>query len=970
MKYFHIIILASLIAILNQSASAQVITFEPSFVTENDSVIVYFDASKGNGELEGFNGQVFLHTGVITNKSTSSTDWKYVPAGWESYPSKLKAEFVSENIWKFTFQPSIRNFFGLTDDNERVEKIAMLFKGTRTLSGAPLNVGRGDNGTDIFLELSKGGVEVKFITPTNNYSLLNKGDSLEILGLGNSTNGSLELNLYKNSDLILSSDTDSINFIYKAETDNISEKFTLIATNEFGVSDTVSTKVIVSPSIQTNLDRPIDTRDGIMHLGNGFSRFTLFAPNKDYSYLIGSFNDWTPSPRYLMNKEYDSNGNVWFWFDLRTDTLEQDFTMQYLVDGKINIADPYSIIVLDEYNDAYIPETSFPNLKPYPTGMTNQAVTLVQRTVDAYEWKTNNYTKPKQDELVIYELLLRDFIEKHNFSTLIDTLNYLDALGINAIELMPISEFDGNESWGYNPSFHYALDKYYGTPTEFKRFVDEAHSRGIMVIIDMVLNHATGQNPYVRLYNGGGDPADAPTPDNPFFYTQGQHPANVFNDMNHFYWGSEMYSKRVMEHWLKEYRVDGFRFDLSKGFTEPGNTNWDNYNPNRVELWKKYADFIWNINPDAYVILEHFGSQQEENELSNYGSNGMMFWVGASVNEHYNEATMGYHDNGKSNLFSVLPQAKNFDRRNLIGYFESHDEQWLMVRNRLYGNQNDGYNIKELEVSLDRMELAGAFFFLLEGPKLIWQFGELGYGYGDNGEQCLLEDSVCSSSAPGRTDNKPIRWDYYNDNDRRDLYNAWSSMINLRNSSRTFSAPNSSYYALSGSTKYFRLSGSDLDVVVIGNFGVNATNNTVDFTRSGKWYDFFDQSSIEVTNNQFDVHLNPGEFKIFLTKYYSSLPISNESIIQEDIYEFELKNNYPNPFNPTTTINFSLSDNAHTTIKVYDLLGREVSILISEYLTSGTHSVNFNAKQLSSGTYIVILRQNNRMRVSKITLVK
>ena len=93
-----------------------------------------------------------------------------------------------------------------------------------------------------------------------------------------------------------------------------------------------------------------------------------------------------------------------------------------------------------------------------------------------------------------------------------DTLNYLEELGINAIELMPVNEFEGNNSWGYNPSFHMALDKYYGTPEAFKALVDACHARGIAVILDVVYNHVFSQSPLAKLY---WDPiAFKPTIDN------------------------------------------------------------------------------------------------------------------------------------------------------------------------------------------------------------------------------------------------------------------------------------------------------------------------------------------------------------------------------------------------------------------------------------------------------------------------
>ncbi|NOZ04318.1 MAG: hypothetical protein GXO92_06915 [FCB group bacterium] len=103
---------------------------------------------------------------------------------------------------------------------------------------------------------------------------------------------------------------------------------------------------------------------------------------------------------------------------------------------------------------------------------------------------------------MIYELLVRDFIDRHDYQTLIDTLDYLEKLGINAIELMPINEFEGNSSWGYNPSFYFAPDKYYGTRQDLKLFIDECHRRGIAVIMDIVLNHTYGQSPLVSGYTG------------------------------------------------------------------------------------------------------------------------------------------------------------------------------------------------------------------------------------------------------------------------------------------------------------------------------------------------------------------------------------------------------------------------------------------------------------------------------------
>src|SRR5690606_28943141 len=133
----------------------------------------------------------------------------------------------------------------------------------------------------------------------------------------------------------------------------------------------------------------------------------------------------------------------------------------------------------------------------------------------------------------------------------------------------------------------------------------------------------------------------------------------------------------------------------------------------------------------------------------------------------------------------------------LVTYMESHDEQWLMFKNLSYGAcenapsggalcDSDGgsYNIRELQVALDRQKLVGAFFFLVPGPKMVWQFGELGYGYGPDGRDCLRPGDGtagdCPPNSPQRVGRKTLRWEYADDPLRAKLYRTWSTLIHLR----------------------------------------------------------------------------------------------------------------------------------------------------------------------------------------------
>ena len=960
--FFSLVALIS--TTVNMTVNAQVVSFEPNFATQYDSVTIYFDATQGNGALEGFSGRVFLHTGVITSESSSGSDWKYVPAGWESYPANLEAEQVGENRWKFTYAPDIRTFFGITGTTEEVLEIAMLFKGTRTLSGAPLAVGRDKGNSDIFVELSTGGVEVRFVKPANELSIIKESDSLQIIGLGSATTGSLQLSLYEDDQLVEQTTNDTIAYMFRPSESQEEVFFSLIADNGEGLSDTTNTMVIVRADQHINNPRPAATHDGINYLSNSSVRLSLFAPYKEFVYVLGDFNDWSPSADYLMHKEIHGADSTWFWLEIDDLSPGQEYAFQYLVDGDLRIADPYSELTLHPEDDPYIPSSIYQDIPAYPYGKTSFSVGVLQPGADEYNWNVTNYERPEIKDLVIYELLLRDFLSKHSYQTLIDTLDYLDRLGVTAIELMPVNEFEGNLSWGYNPAFHIALDKYYGTQKAFKAFIDAAHSRGIAVILDVVLNHAFGRSPIIRLWNEGD--YGAPKSENPYANSIAKHPYNVGYDLNHESPATRYFSKRVMQYWLEEYKIDGFRFDLSKGFTQVDNLNnvgaWGSYDASRIAIWKDYNNFIRSIDSTAYVILEHFSDNSEEKALVN---EGMLVW--GNMNHEYNEATMGYN----SDLRGVLSSHRGFSQRNLIGYMESHDEQWLMFKNIAFGNSSAEYNIRDLPTALDRMKLAGAFFFTLPGPKMLWQFGELGYGYGDYGEQCLNDASYCPSFAPGRTAVKPIRWDYRDDAERYALYETWANIIALRKASLAFTSPESFTHQLQTSTKIIRLSHGEEKVVIVGNFGVNTVFGTINFPEDGQWFDYLNKTVQQVNEGSLELDLAPGAFHIFTSTDFSGLVTSSESreILQVKD-QFKLYPNYPNPFNPSTQISFSLAEHGATTLRIYDLLGREVATLINGQLASGNHTVNFIGSGLSSGIYFVRLVQGSNTQTHTITLVK
>ena len=189
----------------------------------------------------------------------------------------------------------------------------------------------------------------------------------------------------------------------------------------------------------------------------------------------------------------------------------------------------------------------------YPTGKADGSfVTVIQTDKPKYEWSdaTLNFKRPNKNNLVIYEMWVYDFTHDRGFDGVLNRLDYLEQLGVNAIEFMPLSEFDGNYNWGYSPCLYLALDKAYGSQTKFKELVDECHKRGIAVIVDMVFNHATGNNPMNKLYPYGPDLAL-----NPWFNVNPPHGDNFYEDWNHDFAPAHQMFIDAMKYWIEEYKV-------------------------------------------------------------------------------------------------------------------------------------------------------------------------------------------------------------------------------------------------------------------------------------------------------------------------------------------------------------------------------------------------------------------------------
>ena len=886
---------------------------------------------------------------------------------------------VSDEASKFTYDPVSDTYSKIITpttyyNTTGIGKIGFLIKAKNGGAGATEKKSQ-----DILVEV--GNFQVTLISPLQNSStILVSGGNLNIAATN--TAGNASYNLKANGVSINSnSSTSSYSFNHTNITEN--QNYELDVTQgAFTVTKKFS--AIVNPGTVSQT-LPAGLVDGINYNSADTSKATLVldAPGKDFVYVAGSFNNWQPGTSSAMKKDATS-GSTKFWLELTGLVAGTNYTYQFWVIDETPVAgspvmaktaDPYSTLVLNKDEDPWISVGNYPDLPSYPEGQ-NREVTVLQTGQTPYVWSnaTTNFVKPEKDKLVIYEVLVRDFDANRSYQNLIDKIDYFKNLKVNAIQLMPVMEFDGNESWGYNTSFHMALDKAYGTSAKFKEFIDLCHKNGIAVILDVALNHAFGRNPMDRMWmnDPDGDGWGGPASDNPYFNVVPRHSYNVGNDFNHQSTYTKNYTKRVVKHWIEEYKIDGFRWDLTKGFTQnctSGDACTNSYQQDRVDVLREYADYSWSLDPTHYAIFEHLGNDNEEQQWANYRVNetpskGVMMW-GKMTNE-YNQLSMGY--NSSNNIERMGYDAHGFTAKRVIGYPESHDEERLMFKNITFGNSsNPAHNVKTLSTALSRMSAIGAVSLLVPGPTMIWHFGALGWEKSiwtcNNG---TVNSDYDGGVPPGdcKLDNKPQpQWvnNWLGDANRNKIYFDWAKMINLKTNEPIFNVSitaNSGFDIQSGSTLTPRLflwdntmpSTQLKNVVVLTNFDVSTSNVVPNFPYSGTWYNLMDNSTVEVTSTTATIAIEAGGFRIYGNKPSTLGTDSFE--VNGEIYL------YPNP----TTNYFSLNA-ATSKVEIYSISGELVKVFNDNQSKENQYTIS----DLNKGIYLVkVMNENNKRKVMKL----
>ena len=273
-------------------AFAQVIVTAPAFPTDGEAVTITFDATQGNGGLANYTGDVYAHTGVITNLSSGISDWKYVKTNWGQNTAETKLTALGNHLYSLQIAPSIRQYYGVPAA-ETILQMAFVFRSATQVGGQWLE-GKNDSGGDIFANVYTATINVQIFSPNINPYIVEQGDQINF-SAGSSYADSMFL--YLNNTLITATNEASINQNVTA-TDVGTNWLKVAAKNDITtVYD--STSYFVRPPINV-AELPAGVKNGANYVNDNTVILALYAPFKEYVFVLSDVDDWQLSETNYM----------------------------------------------------------------------------------------------------------------------------------------------------------------------------------------------------------------------------------------------------------------------------------------------------------------------------------------------------------------------------------------------------------------------------------------------------------------------------------------------------------------------------------------------------------------------------------------------------------------------------------------------------------------------------------------------
>lgn len=896
-----------LLALGTFAMKAQMFTVSPSPVQmSSENVVITFDDTQAvdanNKAWTTKPTALYAHIGV--GLEGAPTTWAHVKYDWAV--NKADNTFVNKGNGKWELAiGDIRTYFGL-GANEKAVNICVI---ARSATG---NV----QTKDVFLPIAEEG----YMASLTHDAASTAFTSATTINLTLTATQASTLTLTLNGTQIATASNSTK--LTKAINCSAPGSYEVVGTASNG-KETLTEKVTfmyvkASPAATYPGGVP---KMGAVAQANGDVIFCLAAPQKSSVILVPSWDDYQVLDKNMMSYQ-DYGGYRYFWTKVSGLDPDKRYPYYFLVDGNIKVGDPYAKLVLDPYSDKWIEKDCgniFPERPAYPSDKVDESegilLAVYHGNQDKYDWQVKDFDTPDPRGMVIYEMCLRDFTGTDynpdgSFVKAYDKIPYLEELGVNAVELMPVMEFNGNNSWGYNNNFYMALDKTYGSPDDMKAFIDRCHRHGIAVILDIVFNQSDGLAPWYKMYD---------VDKNPFYNATAPHAYSVLNDWKQEYPLVRQHWQDVIKYWMTEYKVDGFRFDLVKGLGDSNSytSSTDNYNSSRVANMKRLNEAIKSVNPKGIHINELLGANTEDN--ANFANGGQLGWNNQNTNAR--DYASGSKNAYYLQWFSAV--ACSTTKNSRVSYAESHDEERMG-----YTQKTTGWG--KTATHADRMKrlatVAPILLLMNDATPMIWQFGELG-----------ADESITANG--DRVNTKKVLWDYMNDADRMGVHEAYKAAANLRtNNPEIFESDNTSAsHNLSATSvwKYIKLTNGTREIVAVVNPDTKQKYTAGVYSLAGdpRQYTVVAHSKGWTPNistssqGRLSVSMDPNTYLILAT---SSVNVSNIENVAADSAADKAYSVTANGGTITVTGDYK-------NVTVYDTLGRQTGMT---GLASGVYYVN------------------------------
>ena len=541
--------------------------------------------------------------------------------------------------------------------------------------------------------------------------------------------------------------------------------------------------------------------------------FKLFAPYNEKATLKGCFSEWSE-----ISMQRDEQGYFRTSVDLEDGVYQYKFRVQsqsYFLEANewVEVCDPYATDIDNPSQNSVI------------------RIKDGKKIIDTYVWQHDEKPLPSNDELVIYELFVGGFSggeagkkERGRFEDVIDKLDYLQDLGINAVELMPIQEYPGDKYWGYNPRHYFAVESSYGSSEDLKRLIDECHGRGMRVLMDCIFNHGDTETPLTKIN---------------FDYWFTREPSDPDNS-----WGPEFdydrYDEKldlkpawefvsdVVRFWIEEYHIDGIRYDAGKQIANRDFMSWISQQAKQAAAMKPF------FNTVEYI--------PEDPDIAGYGKPMDACWHESFYQQALKHICGDDFDlNGLKQTIDCQQQGYE-GTTTAINYISCHDHKYTMAElgdRQIFGDE-----------AFKRAKLGTVLLMTAVGIPLVWMGNEFG--------EYNPEEEIA------------IDWTLLENDSNQNLRGYYQGLINLRKNNHALRTNNIDFFHEDPESKvlaYTRWNDEGSRVVVVINFSGNFLEGYAieHFPHEGTWHEWTKDYQVEAKARKLAIDLGGYEAQVFLS---------------------------------------------------------------------------------------------------------